>query len=147
MNPGQEERFYGIADKYQMAAREFGYSLADHHSFSGTDANCKELGEYILVIYILDRNDFTFSMVKIGDYTHEIQIRNFGSPNIITPLSLSSDEIDNMLTLAMDFFDHFVKNHDDLMLGELRQQRISKIDSLKREIELLEQQQPAPIKL
>ena len=142
MNQEQQERFFRIGGYYQVAARDFGYSLADHHSFWGTDVNCKELGEYKLVIYLLDKNAFTFSIVKIGDYKHEIQIRNFGSPDIITPLSLSSDEIDNMLTLAMDFFDHFVKNHDDLMLGELRQQRIAKIDSLKRELELLEQQQP-----
>jgi len=139
MNQEQQERFYKIADKYQVAAREFGYILDDHHRFSGTDEDCKELGEYKLAIYLLAGGEFTFSIVQIDNYRHEIMIRNFGSPNIITPLSLSFDEIDNMLTLAMDFFDHFVKKHGDLILGELRQQKIAKINSLKRELALLEQ--------
>ena len=140
MNQEQQEKFFRIGGYYQVAAREFGYSLADHHSFSGTDVHCKELAEYKITIYLIERNEFTFSIAKIDNYKHEIQIRNFGSPEIITPLSLSADEIDNMLTLAEDFFDHFVKNHNDLMLGELRQQRMAKIDSLKRELALLEQQ-------
>jgi len=138
MNQQQQERFYEIADNYQVAARELGYSLAYHHSFWGTDANCKELREYKIAIYLLAGGEFTFSVVQLDNYKHEIQIRNIGSPDIITPLSLSFDEIDTMLTVAMDFFDHFVKKHDELMSGELRQQRIAKIDSLKRELALLD---------
>jgi len=138
MNHEQQQRFYNIADNYQTKAREFGYSFSYHHTLSGENKCCEELENYKISFYLIERNEFTFSIGLINSFKHEILVTKFGEPKITMPLRPSSDEIDLMLNLSDDFFDQFVKNHDDKMILNLQQQRLDKMAALKRELAALE---------